>query len=163
MCIAMLLFLLVQLFCFYKRGMVFSPWYNYGMYSEIIKPDSIYNINKVYADGALLQGNKYSPQEWDEIHFTLAQAAVAECNGNFYSTQIRRLFQKFHLSAPDSLLYVNTIADPRLTTPVYASWIKRSFNFHYIDIVPLRYTWNGNILSIKDTAATIITSSFLCK
>ncbi len=133
------------------------------MYSEVIKTDSIYNINKVYGNGTLLQGNKYSPQEWDEIHFTLAQATASECNGNFYSTQVRRLFQKFHLPDPDSLLYVNTIADPRLTAPVYASWLGRSFDFHYVNIVPLRYTWNGNILKIKDTVTTIIPLSFLCK
>ena len=30
-------FAVVQLFCFYKGGMVFSPWYNFGMYSEVVK------------------------------------------------------------------------------------------------------------------------------
>ena len=40
----MLFFIVMQLFVFYKHGMVFSPWYNYGMYSEVIKPQKEYAV-----------------------------------------------------------------------------------------------------------------------
>lgn len=159
----MLFFAIVQLFCFYKRGMVFSPWFNYGMYSEVIKPDSIYSVNKVFADGSLLQGNKYSPQEWDKIHFTLTQTAAAECNGNFYNKQISRLFEKFDFNAPDSLRYVNTGTNTSGAFIDYSNWLRQTFHFNYIDVLPLRYVWNGNELSLRDTSTAIVYSSFLCK
>ena len=63
--------------------MVFSPWYNYGMYSAVMKPDHNYVVTKVYADDELLTGSKFSPQTWDRIHYNLNLAVAVTCNEHF--------------------------------------------------------------------------------
>jgi hypothetical protein len=47
--------------------MVFSPFYHYGMYSEIMKPKPSYTAYQVYIDGEILQTKNYAPQKWDKI------------------------------------------------------------------------------------------------
>lgn len=62
-----LLFILGQLFINFKRGMVFSPFYHYGMYSEVMKPKDNYPVFEVYADEELLKAKDFNPQQWDKI------------------------------------------------------------------------------------------------
>ena len=62
-----IIFIAGQLFINYKRGLVFSPFYHYGMYSSIIKPATQYNIPEVFVDGERLAAKDFSPQEWDNI------------------------------------------------------------------------------------------------
>ena len=52
--VVIILFIAGQLFINYKRGVVFSPFYHYGMYSSAIKPATQYNIPEVFVDGERL-------------------------------------------------------------------------------------------------------------
>jgi hypothetical protein len=159
----MLFFILMQLFVFYKAGMVFSPWYNYGMYSEVIKPLEKYELYKVYADGELMAGDQYSPQQWDNVHYTLLQADATLCNQNFYEKEISRLFNKFHLPVPAKHFYVNTRYGPKAIRQLYPNHLSRLFATHYVDLYPLLYKWDGNKLVETDSLKNISSNSFQCK
>ena len=163
LCGAMLFFIAGQLFVFYRAGMVFSPWYNYGMYSGVIKPEKEYGVYKVYADGKLLSGNEYSPQQWDRIHFTLSQVDAAACNQNFYQTQITRLFTKFHLPLPNENFYINTLYKPAEIKEQYSNRLAQDFKKQKVQIIPMLYEWNGNMLVVKDSLKAINSNSFQCK
>lgn len=163
LCGGMLFFIAMQLFCFYKGGMVFSPWYNYGMYSEVIKPLPEYALYKVYADGELMAGDQYSPQQWDNIHYKLVQADATACNRNFYEKEISRLYKKFHLPLPDTSLYINTHRKPVAIRQLYPNRLAHSFSKHYIEVFPALYKWNGERLIETDSLKTISSNSFQCK
>lgn len=62
-----LVFILCQLFINFKRGMVVSPFYHYGMYSGLMKPDSSYTVLEIIADGEVLRTKDYNAQQWDKI------------------------------------------------------------------------------------------------
>jgi hypothetical protein len=62
-----LLFIFCQLFINFKKGMVVSPFYHYGMYSEVMKPKENYPFFKIAADGEVLKTKDFSAQQWDKI------------------------------------------------------------------------------------------------
>jgi hypothetical protein len=159
----MLFFVLIQLFCFYKKGMLFSPWYNYGMYSEVMKPEETYTVTKVYADNELLKGSNFSPQAWDRIHYNLQLAMVANCNEHFYEKEVKRIFQKFHFPVPAKWNYMNhKYANSdifQLNKQFLAQQLKRSS----VEVYPLQYAWDGKKLAFIDSLSTLPVSHFLCQ
>ena len=159
----MLFFTAMQLFVFYRRGMVFSPWFNYGMYSAVSPPEKEYAVYKIYADDRLLTGSGFSPQQWDALHFALAEADATACNENFYNTQIARLFTKFHLPVPAKDNYVNTLFDAEETRALFASHLAKKLGVKSVTIVPMLYTWNGRSLVEKNTIKTMPINSFQCR
>jgi hypothetical protein len=60
-------FIICQLLINFKHGMVFSPFYHYGMYSEVMKPKDSYPIFGVTVNGEELKTKDFSPQQWDKI------------------------------------------------------------------------------------------------
>ena len=125
----MLFFVVMQLLCFYKGGMVVSPWYNYGMFSHQIKIDSVYTVCKA----GNLQGHQFTPQGWDKIHYTKAQYDALPANDTLYEKEVKRLFAKLLLPVPAKKYFVpdtNTIPKPPGANYSCA-----------------QYTWNGQILS----------------
>lgn len=159
----MLFFIFMQLACFYKGGMVFSPWFNYGMYAAVIKPLPEYELYKVYSNGRVMAGNQYSPQQWDNIHNKLLQADATACNAHFYETEIQRLFKKFHLPEPGQKFYINTRFNPHEIKALYPVQIAKTFSSQVVQVVPLRYKWNGEAFIVQDTLKAIGSTSFLCK
>ncbi|CAN5432207.1 hypothetical protein BH10BAC3_BH10BAC3_40310 [soil metagenome] len=159
----MLFFIAGQLFVFYRSGMVFSPWYNYGMYSEVIKPQKEYALYNVYDDGKIMAGNDYSPQQWDQIHFNLVQADAAACNSNFYEKEISRLFHKFHLPTPGIHYYTNNLFTTEAIKQQYSIRLAKDFDKQHIEIKPMLYQWNDNELVAKDSLKVINSNSFQCK
>lgn len=61
------LFILAQLFINFKQGIVFSPFYHYGMYSEVMQPEASYRLFEVKLNGKVLQAKDFSAQQWDKI------------------------------------------------------------------------------------------------
>jgi hypothetical protein len=163
LCGGMLFFIVMQLFVFYRSGMVFSPWFNYGMYSAVIKPEKEDEAYKVYAGNELLAGIDFTPQQWDRIHFTLLQADAASCNENFYDQQISRLFRKFHLVAPGKNKYINTLYSAAEIKEQYPARLANALGKQNIQAVALRYIWDGNSLVEKDSLRAINSQSFQCK
>jgi hypothetical protein len=159
----MLFFVCVQLFCFYKKGMVFSPWYNYGMYSEVMNPKEVYTVTKVYADSQLLKGNNFSPQAWDRIHYNLHLATAAACNDHFYEKEIKRIAQKFHVPTPGKWNYVNHKYESSQIFQFNKRILSQRLNHNNIEVYPLEYSWNGKSLVFKDSLYILPASYFLCQ
>ncbi len=162
-CSGMLFFMMMQLLVFYRPGMVFSPWFNYGMYSGVIKPAKEYEAYKVFGDNEVLAGNDFTPQQWDRIHFTLIQSDASTCNGHFYDTQISRLFKKFHLPDPGKSFFINTMLDPDMIKLQYQLHLAKVLGKQHVQTIALRYEWDGNSLVEKDSLKAINSQSFQCK
>lgn len=103
----MLFFAIAQLTINYKRGMVFSPFFHYGMYSAKVEPQHDYLVNVVKLDGDTLRGEDFTPAEWDKVQYTLHQAISSRCDSLFYKNQVTRLFNKAGLPAPNSKFFIN--------------------------------------------------------
>ncbi|MEP6844854.1 MAG: hypothetical protein ABI861_02585 [Panacibacter sp.] len=102
-----IVFIAGQLFINYKRGVVCTPFFHYGMYSEVIKPTAQYNIPEVSVNGKRLAAKDFSPQQWDNI----MQPGIKfykqeEWNSKYWQTDIHRL-----LPFTDSSKFVNTITE----------------------------------------------------
>ena len=87
-----IVFIAGQLFINYKRGVVFSPFYHYGMYSSVIKPATQCNIPEVFINGERLAAKEFSPQEWDNIMQPVIKFNGQETwNNQLWQTDIHRL------------------------------------------------------------------------
>ncbi|MES2773729.1 MAG: hypothetical protein V4722_06070 [Bacteroidota bacterium] len=141
--IGMLFFVLVQLFCFYKGGMVFSPWYNYGMFSERIEMKPQYPVNRV--DG--LRGKDYTPQTWDKIHYTLQQIQDQGKNDSLYENEVKRIFSKMHLPVAKKNKFISLTADEN-AAPWYREYILSTLGIPDILWVAttIDYKWDGEKL-----------------
>lgn len=93
----MLFFVIAQLVVNLKKGMVFSPFFHYGMYSAPEDALRVYDVNVVTLNGDTLRGKNFSPQQWDRIHFTLQAVLASSCDSSFYSSQVERLYAKTKL------------------------------------------------------------------
>lgn len=108
-------FMLCQLFINFKHGMVFSPFYHYGMYSEVMKPAASYQVFSITADGTELKTQDFTPQQWDKImQPVLFYAKHAEAN--------RQMFAEVHrlTGITDSSHYINHTNDTG-----FMSWYKK--------------------------------------
>jgi hypothetical protein len=100
-------FALAQLFINYKRGVVFSPFYHYGMYSAVMQPQSIYIIPEIKVNGHLLQTKDFTPQQWDNINQPVVlYQKQQQNNSEIYHNTMQRL-----LHIKDSSAYINHITD----------------------------------------------------
>jgi hypothetical protein len=105
-CIFIVCFALAQLFINYKRGVVFSPFFHYGMYSAVMQPESIYIIPEIKVNGKLLQSKDFTPQQWDNINQPVVlYEKQQQNNSNMFHSTIQRL-----LHITDSSVYVNNLS-----------------------------------------------------
>ncbi len=144
--IGMLFFVVVQLFCFYKGGMVFSPWYNYGMYSSVIKIEPVYEVNTV----SDLQGSSYSPQRWDKIHYTLQQQQALNKNDSLYETEVKRIFSKLHLLVTGKGKFISPITENDNWFKKYVLGALSIWKMMW-KVTSNNYNWNGEILDATQT------------
>ncbi len=147
--IGMLLFMVVQLFCFYKGGMVFSPWYNYGMYSSVIKIEPVYKVNTV----SQLRGSSYSPQQWDKIHYTLQKLQSLNKNDSLYENEVKRIFSKFHLLLSSKDKFISPINQNDSWYMNYVFSTISSWKMVW-KVASSNYYWNGEILDATQTNLT---------
>src|SRR5437867_4049778 len=105
--LVIIIFIAGQLFINYKRGVVFSPFYHYGMYSSVIKPAAQYNIPEVFVNGMRLATKDFSPQEWDNIMQPVIKFQDQEkWNSTLFQTDIHRL-----LPFADAAKFTNAITE----------------------------------------------------
>lgn len=88
------LFVLSQLFIFYKRGVTFAPFYNFGMYSEPILPAEEYHVYQVWVDGQMLNFNNFSPKKAEKILLPVYCFSDQPCKEKFFKDVIVRLLPK---------------------------------------------------------------------
>ena len=97
-----IVFICGQLFVILIWGIVVTPFYNYGMFSEVIDVKNSYQIFEVEVNGKRLRGQDFSPQEWDKIMLPLQFYSGIKQSNELYKTDIKRLLDKMHLSASDA-------------------------------------------------------------
>ena len=95
----MVIFMVVQFFINYKRGMVISPFLTYGMFSEVINVKKSYDIFEISQNGKRLRGQDYTPEQWDKIILPLVYFAGINKSNQLYESDIKRLLNKLHLPA----------------------------------------------------------------
>jgi hypothetical protein len=97
-----ILFICAQLFVILIWGIVISPFYNYGMYSEVMDIKKDYQIFEVEVNGNRLQGQAFSPQQWDNIILPLQFYSNIQQSNRLYETDIKRLLQKMQISSNEA-------------------------------------------------------------
>lgn len=104
---AILIFIALQLFVNFKRGVTLSPFYHYGMYSEVMQVETNWTVFEIEQNGKLLRGQDYSPVEWDKIMMPLQYFSGISKSNQLYQTDVKRLLQKLSLNAPEKNFLVN--------------------------------------------------------
>ena len=145
--IGMLFFMLGQLVVNYKRGLVFSPWYHYGMFSAKVPVKDTYAVTLVKGANQL----PWAPEAWDRVYVTLWQYQNLNENDSIYQKEIKRLFAKAGLSEPDKKYYVQQVSR-RSFLNWYTAHLQRSNRFGSlkIELLPVKAIWNGNKLVQKN-------------
>lgn len=95
-------FIICQLFINFKRGMVISPFYHFGMYSQVMNPDVKYTVFEVVVNGARLQGKDFTPWQWDKINQPLSYFAGIPANNLFFKSEVQRITSKAGISMDSS-------------------------------------------------------------
>ena len=97
----MILFVAMQVFVGYKHGLVVSPFFNYGMYSHEINIEKNYPVFEVKANGRLLRGQDFSPQQWDKIMLPVNYYANIHRSNDLYENEVKRLLGRLHISTEE--------------------------------------------------------------
>jgi hypothetical protein len=129
----MLLFAVGQIFINYKRGLVISPFYHYGMYSEVMGVKKSYGVFEVEVDGRKLKASNFTLQQWDKIILPLMWYSSIRTKSNvLYSNEIQRLMDKLKISTTETAYLQNCDA-----TEFYNWYKKYLMSFVNGDIVDL--------------------------
>jgi hypothetical protein len=95
----MIVFIIGQLFINYKHGMAFSPFYHYGMYSEVMKEKDNYGVFEIEVNGKKLAAQNFTAQQWDKIILPLNYYSSIRTKSNtLYYSDIKRLTNAIHLN-----------------------------------------------------------------
>lgn len=115
-----ILFITGQVFVILIWGIVVTPFYNYGMYSEVMIPKKEYWLYEVNVNGKKLQGKNFSPQQWDKIILPLYYYSSVNVKSNalFYS-DVKRIMNKMFLN-PNEKRFLQNCNEEQFT-----EWYKR--------------------------------------
>ena len=138
-----LFFALLQLGLTFKKGVLFSPWFKFGMYSQVLKIKDTYRVNKV--DN--LKGSDFTAQQWDKIHWTLTQYQLHEKSDSIYENGIKPFFNQIHLYIPQKSIYYLSV-DSANFSHWYYQYISKMMGISpkQFQIETNVYKWNGEIL-----------------
>jgi hypothetical protein len=147
---AIVFFAAMQLLVTYKRGMVISPWYNYGMFSEKVIVKKKYTVNNSL--GRPVETYLISPQQDDRINVTLDNLLALNRNDSLYQQEIVRLFRKAHLPRPTAERFTVPGAWQISSVPAeggaFWKWY-RAFNHSAMPLKQDTAIWNGWMLSVN--------------
>ena len=128
-------FALGELFICFKRGVVLTPFLQYGMYSAVEKPKENYTATMILVNGQPLQASDFSGYTWDKITIPLGAFPTERgWNRQIWKANISRL-----LRLRDSTPYIN----PPLSEAGFSTWYKAylSTAIHRpVDSLSIRYT-----------------------
>lgn len=97
----MILFIAGQLFINYKHGVVFTPFFHYGMYSEVMKVNTDFAVWEVEVNNKKLQTADFSIQDWDKIVLPLQYYAGIGKSNAVYLADTKRLLNNIGIAADD--------------------------------------------------------------
>jgi hypothetical protein len=156
----MALFVIAQLFVNFKQGMLLSPFYHFGMYSEPFKLEESYNVFEVRQNGKLLQGKDFSAQQWDKILLPIAYYADIKTNNILFEKEVKRILAKLHV-APDQKQFLET-CDYNQFENWYKTYLQNitAISTTSIDVTSRLYTFKEGRLQ---TTSSVTLLSQLCR
>jgi hypothetical protein len=142
--IFLILFLFAQLFIAFKRGMEVAPFFNYGMFSEKVKPRPVYPVLELYSGGERIEAAGYSLHTWDRLLGTYDFITDTGYNTQLYENEVKRIMKKagWH---PAKKNYVMAAEEPYLKErwKLFAeNLLNRKIDSFRIN----NYFWNGKQL-----------------
>lgn len=144
----MLFFMLGQIAINSKRGMVFSPWYHYGMFSATIAVQDTYHVQLIGGADKL----PWAPQAWDKVYVTLARYQSLDTNQNLYHNEISRLLPKAGLKVPAIEHYTSSVSESE-----FLIWYHQYLARYQFDkqkesaLLQAKAIWNGNELKMIES------------
>jgi|GEM_PF-1508945 len=113
------LFVLVQIFINLKRGMVLTPFFHYGMYSQQMPPQKSYEVLEVWVDRKKLRGQDFLPWQWDKIMQPLVYFKNISANNLLYYSNVKRISAAVFLPADSTDFIINC------QYPLFEQWYSR--------------------------------------
>lgn len=105
--IVVVVFAVIQITLNVRRDASLSPFFHYGMYSEVMEPQNIYVVPEVTVNNRTLQTKDFTPQEWDKIILPVVlYDKQKDWNSKIYNQHIKPLL---HLE--DSSKYINNLSN----------------------------------------------------
>lgn len=115
----MIFFIFGQIFINIKHGLVFSPFYHYGMYSQVLKPEKTYSVPEIFIDGKQLMGKDFTPWTWDKILQPVTFYASINTSNLLYKNEVKRLSHAFIGGKREA--YFNQACN----YPLFIEWYKK--------------------------------------
>lgn len=97
----LLAFAAAQVFINVKRGMVVSPFFHYGMYSEAMPVAAAYPTFEIAVNDSMLQGSDFMPWQWDKIIWPVLYFSQVNKSNQLYLSDAKRIMQRLHLHPKD--------------------------------------------------------------
>lgn len=155
LCAVILLFFLLQLAVDYKRGVVFAPFFHYGMYSKPQHLGDTFAAWIVTHGADTLRGHDFSPAHWDKLVDIPARIEHWNCRYAFFQTEVSPLLQRLGISGAQShkLLQPGSAGRPIFQ---HTQHLKRYFRFEDSLLVQKQwYVWRSSKLVAIGPAAEI--------
>lgn len=151
----MIMFIIGQLFINYKRGMVISPFYHYGMYSEVMKQMPSYAVFEVKVDNMLLHGKDFTPQQWDKIILPLKYFHSLDSMNSLYQKDVKRLMLIFNIKTDDAKFI--RPCDAASFSQYYTPYLKNILNkqIDSVEVSYRKYLHTGGELKPTDEVYTL--------
>jgi hypothetical protein len=99
--LTMIAFSTVQIFVSFNRGIVISPFFNYGMYSEAFNTPGSYPVFEIEQNGKLLRGEEFSPEDWDKIILPPSYYANIKASNALYHKEVKRILERIGITTND--------------------------------------------------------------
>lgn len=148
----MVVFVLLQLYINYKHGMVISPFYHYGMYSEPMPVEPAYQSYLITVNGQTLQGKNFTAQQWDKIYQPIIYYHNIDSSNRLYTQQVMRIMDKVNTKVkPDRFL--QSVAAGRFCqwyTKYLESVLQKKIN--QISIEEIHLTFSSGHLHATDSS-----------
>lgn len=140
-------FIVLQLFVAYKRGIVFAPFFNYGMYSAVSTPQKQYPVLEIYSAGKKINGSRYYLQTYDRVLLSYDYVQQTKSNAVFFETEINRLLLKAGIHAPEEKFVLPPgIADSTVLIKQWKQFAEKQLQLKIDSFRVVNYEWNGKKL-----------------
>lgn len=140
-----ILFICAQLFIALKRGMEVAPFFNYGMFSEKVKPRATYPVLEIYSGGERINAAGYSLHTWDRLIGAADFITDSGYNAQLYENEVKRIMNKAGLH-PSKSNYVITAAEQPFLIEHWKLFAETLLHQKIDSFRIKQYYWNGKQL-----------------
>lgn len=139
--------LVCQLIVSFTKG-VFTPFYNYGMYSSVIKIKEEYPILEIYSDGKLIDYTGYTIYEYDRIINGYEHVANTNFNGDFFDNRINPLMSLLGIQLTgDRFVMNNTPSEQNKRMKAWKNMTEHILKTKIDSFGIKNYKWNGKLFT----------------